>query len=95
MIPSLGGWWSARGRRRGCAVAPVFVVVLLSAAVPVLARAQGVVTGVVTDDTGGVLPGAAVAVETAAGDLFAVSDATGRYTVQDVPPGRRRWWCGW
>ena len=87
MIPSLGGWWSARGRRRGCAVAPVFVVVLLSAAVPVLARAQGVVTGVVTDDTGGVLPGAAVAVETAAGDLFTVSDETGRYTVQDVPPG--------
>ena len=68
-------------------MAPAFVVALLSAATPGLAQAQGVVTGVVTDDTGVVLPGAAVAVETSAGARFAVSDGTGRYTVQDVPSG--------
>ncbi|MCY4511773.1 MAG: hypothetical protein OXG35_33130 [Acidobacteria bacterium] len=59
MFLNLSGWWSARGRRRrACAMAPAFVVALLSAATPGLAQAQGVVTGVVTDDTRGVLPGA-------------------------------------
>ncbi len=87
MFLNLSEWWSVEARGRACAIAPAFLVVSMSAVAPGIAQAQGVVTGVVTDDTGGVLPGAAVAVETAAGDLFAVSDETGRYTVRDVPPG--------
>ena len=86
MFLNLSGWWSVRGRRRACAIASAFAVALLLVSVPGLAQAQAVVTGV-TDDTGGVLPGAAVAVETAAGDLFTVSDGTGRYTVEEVPLG--------
>ena len=87
MFLNLSGWWSVGGRRRARAMVPAFVAALLSASVPGIAQAPGVVTGVVSDDTGGVLPGAAVTVETEAGDLFAVTDAAGRYTVPDVPPG--------
>ena len=66
---------------------PVVIAAVLSAAGAGRAQAPGVVTGVVSDDTGGVLPGASVVVETAAGDLTAVTDETGRYRVEALPAG--------
>ena len=46
-------------------------------------------TGVVTDELGGVLPGATVTAASAAGDLAreAVSDGGGRYVIDGLPPG--------
>ena len=87
VLHEVGGWWSGRGRRHARTIVPAIVVALLSAAAPGLAQGPGVVTGVVSDDTGGVLPGASVVVETAAGDLPAVTDETGRYRVEGVPAG--------
>ena len=78
---------NASGGRRGCAIVPAVTVAVLLAAVSGRAQAPGVVTGVVSDDTGGVLPGGSVVVETAAGDLTAVTDETGRYRVEGVPAG--------
>ena len=88
MFQNVGEWWNLRRRRHAGAIAPAWIAaLLLASAAPGLAQAPGVVTGVVTDDTGGVLPGAAVVLETAAGDLAAVTDAAGRYRVEPVPAG--------
>ena len=77
------------GRRRARAAVTAWTAALLlwAGPVPGLAQAPGVVTGVVSDDTGGVLPGASVVVGTAAGNLAAVADANGRYRVEGVPAG--------
>ena len=57
---------------------------------PAVASAQSTIAGVVTDDSGGVLPG--VSVEVASPALIekvrtVVSDGQGRYSVTDVRPG--------
>lgn len=59
-------------------------------AFPLVARAQGSITGSVKDPSGGVLPG--VTVEAASPALIektrsAVSDAAGLYRIVDLPPG--------
>jgi outer membrane receptor protein involved in Fe transport len=60
-------------------------------ALPMLGAAQGQtgsVTGVVTDATGGVLPGASVTIRSATGAVSsAVTDSAGRYTIANVAPG--------
>ena len=57
---------------------------------PAIASAQGSITGVVTDSSGGVLPG--VTVEVASPALIervrsAVTDGTGQYQIVSLPPG--------
>ena len=57
---------------------------------PAAALAQSSITGEVSDNTGGVLPGVTVEVSSPAlieGSRVAVSDGTGRYTVIDLRPG--------
>ena len=66
---------------------PAFLSVLL---LPSTAFAQGAITGVVKDASGGVLPG--VTVEAASPVLIekvrsVVSDATGQYRIVDLRPG--------
>src|SRR6187200_1506234 len=70
------------------ALLAVLTVVLLI--VPVPAWAQSTIAGLVTDATGGVLPG--VTVEAASPALIekvraAVTDASGRYRIESLPPG--------
>ena len=62
----------------------------LVALLPAAAQAQSTITGLVTDNTGGVLPG--VTVEAASpvlieGSRIAISDGTGRYTIVGLDPG--------
>ena len=62
----------------------------LVALLPAAAHAQGTITGLVTDNTGGGLPG--VTVEAASpvmieGSRIAISDGTGRYTIVGLDPG--------
>ena len=101
VLQNVVGEQKAGGRQRARAAASAGIAALLPAgaapglaqapvsagAAPGLAQAPGVVTGVVSDGTGGVLPGAAVVVETACGDLAAVADANGRYRVEGVSAG--------
>jgi hypothetical protein len=68
----------------------VLIVVGCVALLPAIASAQSAITGQVTDNTGGVLPG--VTVEARSPVLIeqvrtAVSDGQGRYTIVDVRPG--------
>ena len=65
-----------------------FVLVLL-ALTPASAQSGGIVTGVVTDESAGVLPGVTVELRTRAGVTVAetVTDATGSYTFNNVAPG--------
>src|SRR6266850_1307754 len=63
---------------------------LLSVLVPSTAFAQAAITGVVRDNSGGVLPG--VRVETASPVLIeqvrsVITDATGQYRIVDLRPG--------
>ena len=67
--------------------AACIAAILLGASI---ASAQGVgrVTGRVTDETGGALPGVAVELRTAAAVVAStISEATGEYVVERVPPG--------
>ena len=68
-----------------------FMAALMVLALPLLATAQtqaGSVTGVVTDASGAVLPGATVTIKSAGGAvLTAVTDATGHYAIANVAPG--------
>ena len=66
------------------------LVVLVSLLLPSAAYAQGAITGVVKDASGGVLPG--VTVEAASPVLIekvrsVVTDATGQYRIVDLRPG--------
>ena len=66
------------------------LVVLLSLLLPSAAHAQAAITGVVTDSSGGVLPGATV--EASSPALIervrsVASDSTGRYRIVDLRPG--------
>ena len=65
-------------------------VLALLAAIPSVAAAQASIAGVVTDESGGVLPG--VTVETSSPVMIekvrsVVTDSTGRYRIVDVRPG--------
>src|SRR4030095_10107441 len=69
---------------------PWFLVALLVLLLPSAAHAQAAITGVVTDSSGAVLPGASV--EAASPVLIervrsVVTDATGRYRIVDLRPG--------
>jgi hypothetical protein len=69
------------------------LALLLLALLPVAARAQASITGVVRDGTGAVLPG--VTVEAASPVIIekvrsATTDGTGRYTIPDLRPGTYR-----
>ncbi len=69
---------------------PWFLVALLVLLLPSAAHAQAAITGVVTDASGAVLPGATV--EAASPVLIekvrsVVSDGTGRYRIVDLRPG--------
>ena len=60
------------------------------ALLPAAALAQSSITGEVSDNTGGVLPGVTVEAASPAlieGSRVAVSDGTGRYTIIDLRPG--------
>ena len=66
------------------------VVVVGFALVPTTALGQSVVSGQVTDNTGGVLPGVTVEAASPAligGSRLAVSDGQGRYAIIDLEPG--------
>ncbi len=63
---------------------------LLGAALPAVVSAQSTITGRVSDDTGGVLPGVTVVAASAAlieGSRTAVTDGQGVYTIIDLRPG--------
>jgi len=67
-----------------------FALLAVLVLTPALAFAQGSVTGQVSDNTGGVLPG--VTVEAASpvlieGSRVAITDGQGRYTIVDLRPG--------
>jgi hypothetical protein len=67
-------------------------VVLVSICVPAAARAQGSggITGTVSDETGGVLPGVTVDVGPVGGGpsiTETVTDGTGNYQLEGLPPG--------
>jgi hypothetical protein len=63
--------------------------VLLSSLVcrPAWAQAGGVVTGRVTDETGGVLPGVTVDLHSGDNDLTTATDQRGDFRFDNVPPG--------
>ena len=65
------------------------VAVVLSLALAAVASAQstGVLTGTVADETGGVLPGVSVEVQTGGARFTTVSDDAGTWRVEDVPVG--------
>src|SRR3954467_15013189 len=74
--------------RQVCAICVVFVGLLVLA--PSMASAQAMITGVVKDASGGVLPG--VTVEAASPDLIekvrtATTDADGRYRIDQLRGG--------
>ncbi|MGH8189284.1 MAG: carboxypeptidase regulatory-like domain-containing protein, partial [Steroidobacteraceae bacterium] len=76
-------------RRIPCSVAVVGLLALFAMCVPTPALAQtGQINGVITDDSGGVLPGATVkAVEAATGlSRETVTDVDGRYTFTSLRP---------
>ena len=70
------------------ALAALAVVALLPAAAR--AQAVGAVTGVVTDDSGAVIPGVSVEATNAGTGLVrtAVTDADGRFDLPQLQPGR-------
>ena len=60
------------------------------ALLPAAALAQSSITGEVSDNTGGVLPGVTVEASSPAlieGSRVAITDGTGRYTIVDLRPG--------
>ena len=82
----------ARRRRRVAAAAVVAAVVALAGGAVPSAQQEGgpaSLTGVVTDELGGVLPGVAIAVSRSGGDLTreTVSDGAGRYAIAGLPAG--------
>src|SRR5687768_9743402 len=74
---------------RGITVGIVFVFSILFANVPAWAQATGSVTGTVSDETGGILPGVSVTLTPAGSQALTevVTDATGTYRFDNVPAG--------
>jgi iron complex outermembrane recepter protein len=72
----------------------LFVAVIFAALVPAVGLAQtaGTVTGVVRDSSGGAIPGATIRVinEATGPAQETISDAEGRYRVDDLAPGQYR-----
>jgi outer membrane receptor protein involved in Fe transport len=67
-------------------VAVMLLLVVVS--VPVFAQSGTQVTGKITDETGGALPGVTVElIASGSQPLETVTDATGQYTFDNVPPG--------
>ena len=64
---------------------------LMVLALPALAAAQtetGRITGMVTDESGAILPGATVTATSASGTVHtAVTDSTGHFVLENLPPG--------
>ena len=67
-------------------LASVMVCIWIGAAAA-YAQGAGVVSGQVVDETGGVLPGVTVDLHSGATELTAVTDGTGSYRFDNVPPG--------
>jgi hypothetical protein len=67
-----------------------FALVVLCLAVPtfVFGQGPGIVTGTVSDETGGVLPGVSVSLRAGEVDLDAVTDGMGVYRFDKVPTGQ-------
>ncbi len=79
--------------RRMHALSVLVFVSVLAAAMPVIAQTTGSLRGVVTDSTGGVLPGATVTITSAAligGTRTAVTNELGVYRFPSLPVGRYR-----
>jgi hypothetical protein len=74
---------------RGNALRIVFVLGVLFVGSPVWAQTAGSITGVVSDETGGVLPGVTVTLTTAGSQAFVeqVTDDNGVYRFDNVPAG--------
>ena len=68
---------------------PSLIVALCFCLYPVLVFGQqtGTVAGRVIDDTGGVLPGASVSLDTDTGQLFVMADENGQFRLENVPVG--------
>src|SRR5439155_5215139 len=67
-----------------------FLVAALVLLLPVAAKAQSSITGIVRDTSGGVLPGVTVEATSPAlieGAKAAVTDAQGRYQISELRPG--------
>ena len=78
--------WTEEFMRFGRSSLMTLVLVLFAT----VAFAQSSITGEVTDNTGGVLPGVTVEASSPAlieGSRVAVTDRAGRYTVIDLRPG--------
>src|SRR5687767_15218954 len=66
----------------------ITLAVLLALAVPVYAQlATGSIYGMVADESGAALPGAAVTLKGAGGTMSTTSGADGRYRFLNLPPG--------
>src|SRR5215469_17262175 len=77
-----------KGRRAFLVLVAWLAAILL---IPAVAYAQASITGTVRDSSGAVLPG--VTVEAASSVLIekvrtAVTDGTGQYRIESLPPGR-------
>ena len=65
-------------------------IAVLAVVLPGAAHAQSSITGQVTDNTGGILPGVTVEASSPVlieGSRFAITDGAGRYTIIDLQPG--------
>ena len=77
-------------RRSWSTTAAVALAALALAPVPALAQPASQFTGVVTDNTGGILPGVTVEAASPAlieGSRVAITDGAGRYLLVDLRPG--------
>src|SRR5688500_12609886 len=67
------------------------VILVLAAAAPMRSQAaRGTISGQISDEMGGVIPGASVTVENKDGRRTTTTDSAGRFTVRTLPPGRYR-----
>lgn len=74
--------------RQSRVVAAIILFVCLACAPSALAQTSGIITGKVTDETGGLLPGVTVELRgTATESLVTVTDEAGRFTFDAVVPG--------
>src|SRR5215831_6730854 len=80
-----------RSSRRGARLGMLFPALLLGLAVPVSAQvSNAVVTGIVTDEQRGILPGVIITVTNAESGVVRtiVTEEYGRYRLGGIPPGR-------
>ena len=80
-----------RSSRRDVRFAVLLLVLLMGSSVPALAQvSNAVVTGIVTDEQRGILPGVTITVTNAESGVVrsTVTEEYGRYRVGGIPPGR-------